>query len=173
MRTALIAIILIFGRALLGHAEDGFRVAAIAAIHSSAPQISVDQIHLLAVPLLKARLEGVRIVRARLNSGSAAWELQLACVPQIACVPTMAVVESAERSLFHASARQLAAKPLVRPGERKQLTAEIGPVRFMTQVTCLQPGMAGDQIRVREVNSRRVHIATVGSDGGLVVRRTK
>jgi hypothetical protein len=155
-------------------ASDEFRTAALAAIRSVAPEVAVENVRLLATPDLLTPLSRVKILRSAFDPTLARWQVQLQCVPRTACLPTLALVESPDQNLFRTGTTSTGdLVPKVRAGERKQLSADIGTIRMRRTVVSLQSGHAGDQIRVRELNGRKVLLAIILPDGTLSVWRTQ
>lgn len=158
---------------LFVRAADEFRTAALASIRSVAPEVTAENVRLLATPNLLTPLHGVRILRSTFDPALKRWEVQVQCVPRKACLPTVAIINSADKNLFRTDTTPLTdSVPQVRAGQQKQLSADIGRIRMRQIVVCLQPGHAGDQIRVRELNGRSVLLATIQPDGTLTIRRT-
>lgn len=154
-------------------ADVHFRAAAVAAIRDVAPEVSEHQVQLLAIPLLKVELKRIRIAETRFDPALGRWQLRLNCIPNAACVPTIAVVQSPNKNLFLRPSAGLRSSPLVRSGERKQMSGVFGKMTIRMNVVCLQPGRAGDEIRVREPDGTRIFLAAVDSDGSLALRRTR
>lgn len=155
-------------------ASDEFRTAALAAIRSVAPSVAAKNVRLLATPDLLTPLSVVKVLRSTFDPTLERWQLQLQCVPRTACLPTLAIVESPDQNLFHPDTSSTSdLVPKVRAGERKQLSVDIGTIRMRRAVVCLQSGHAGDQIRVRELNGRKVLLAIILPDGTLSIWRTQ
>lgn len=154
-------------------ASDDFRTAAVTAIRTLAPEVGDKDIRLLAAPNLLSPLRGVIVLRSTFDPGLGLWEVRLQCVPRTACLPALAIVESPDKNLFRTGTASPTSPVLqVRAGQRKQLLADVGTIRIREAVVCLQSGHAGEQIRVRELNGRKVLHATILPDGSLSIRRT-
>ncbi len=154
-------------------AADDLRGASMVEIRAMAPRIPASEVQLLSIPPLLAPLQGVVLHRATYRLENREWQLQLRCIPNRACLPFLAVVHSDDPSLFRNTYDVRTAAPLVRAGDRKQISVISGGVRLRQYVTCLQSGRSGDTIRVRAEPSHGVLLATVTPDGNLVARRPK
>jgi hypothetical protein len=168
-----IIVALLWTTSLPGQASEEFRTAALAAIRGLAPNIAVENIRLLASPKAAAPLRGVKVLRSTFDPTLKRWQVQLECVPQTACLPTLGIIASDDRNLFPAGPASHANSLFeIRVGQRKQLLAETGAIRMRQTVVCLESGHRGGQVRVRELNGRKILLATVEPDGTLSIRRT-
>ena len=168
-----IIVVLLRAISLPMQASEEFRSAALAAIRSLAPDVAAENILLLASPEPAAPLYAVKILRSTFDPTLERWQVQLECVPKTACLPSLAIIASPDRTLFPAGRSSSADTILiVRAGQRQQLIAETGAIRMRQTVVCLQSGHTGEQVRVRELNGRKVFLATVQPDGTLSIRRT-
>lgn len=153
-------------------ATDEFRTAALAAIRTLAPEVAAENVRLLATPNLLNPLRAVRVLRSTFDPALKQWQVQLQCIPRTACLPALAIVDSPDKNLFRTGTTSSKTMPQIRSGQQKQLSSDIGTIRMRQTVVCLQSGHTGDQIRVRELNGRKVLIATIQPDGSLSIRRT-
>lgn len=153
-------------------ADDAFRTAAVTEIRRAAPGINPSGLRLLASPPLLAPLQRVRLAQARYDANLLQWQLQLVCVPSQACLPSLGLINSPDPGLFLRPSSPTT-PPLVYPGDRKELVASFGGLRLHKSVVCLQPGRAGDVIRVRERSGRRIYVATVTAEGALTLENRK
>jgi len=172
MRRLPFIIALLFGAFSMSlPATAQFRTAALEAIRRIVPATSDEEVELLAVPTPKPPFREVRVTQTAFDPTLGIWQLRLECVPTGACVPAFALLRSSDRQLFpKPSARTQSI--LVRAGEKKWMSARFGALTIRSNVTCLQSGGAGDEIRVRERDGRRVSVATVDNTGGLTFRRS-
>lgn len=154
-------------------AADDLRLASIREIRTAAPVIKSSDVQILGTPPLRAPLEKVMLRRATYHPETKQWEMQLQCIPQRACLPFVAVIHTLDASLFPRRYVPHATALLVRAGDRKEMASTFGAVRLRQYVICLQPGRAGDSIRVRPEGENRVRLATVSPDGSLIARGTK
>lgn len=146
-------------------AQESFEAAARAAIQNKLPGLRIEQIQFPAIPKLRSSLQRVRVTEVRFESTLHLWRLRLNCVPAAACVPALAIISSPGRVVMELDT-PAPKQFLVRPGDHKQLFAEAPGLRISLPVTCLQPGAAGDRIRVRDAN-RKVLLASVQPDTSL------
>jgi hypothetical protein len=121
----------------------------------------------------------LRLVSARAGFTPGTWWLRLDCSSRRDCLPFHAVLRTAdiavhsppgrERiSLGSTSAAKLhshttPASLLARSGDRVDLVEELSGMRLRVKAVCLQSGGLGDRIRVQNLATHRVLLATIAS----------
>ncbi len=103
---------------------------------------------------------GLRITGLRYDAMLRRSIVRMECTPRSGCLPFLVEVEGRLPETQHL-------KFAVRAGEHRPLIAEVNGVRVQRTVTCLQPGRAGEWIRVRPVGGDHVIRAQVQSSGEL------
>jgi len=107
------------------------------------------------------------------------WLLRMECGSRLECLPFEVLLRlrgQRPSSLPAAPAgspsavpvNQVAA-PVVRAGQRVRLAEEVSGMRLSVTAVCLQAGVVGQRIRVRNLSSGRVVLARVRAAGQVVV----
>jgi flagellar basal body P-ring formation chaperone FlgA len=142
---------------------------------SEDPTIQV-QILAPATMSLPARVE-LHVVSVRAGFSPGSWLLRMDCAARHDCMPFHVVLRLASAELrnlagvdrLNAAAqpqdwsthiRQVHA-PLARSGDRMLLVEERPGMRLQARVVCLESGALGDAIRVRNLATHRVLLATI------------
>lgn len=120
----------------------------------------------------------LHLVSARAGFAPGTWLLRLDCSSRRDCLPFHAVLRATDISVHlpqvskaispgltvapkpH-SQRGSPAVPLARSGDRVNLVEELSGMRLKVKAVCLQSGGLGDRIRVQNLATHRVLLATI------------
>ena len=141
-------------------------------------------LQLLSPPLAGSASTAFHLVSAKPGLIPQSWFLRLECASRHECLPFEVMLRTADPAVAaRLSARKLtAATPsvppprrtasaatLTRSGERVTLVEELSGMRLTVKAVCLEAGGLGDRIRVRNLATRRVLLATVAAKGEVRV----
>lgn len=153
------------------------------ALQLDAAGVLASHLQLLRPPVTRPGTVHLRVVSIK-AAGEGVWFLRLDCDSRRDCLPfyvllrwsaidaailARAGVESdaGQQTVVAASDRRPSA-PLQRSGDRVDMIEELSGMHLRTHAVCLQSGSLGDRIRVRNLSTHRVVLATVA--GGQLVR---
>ncbi len=123
----------------------------------------------------------LHVVAVRAGYSPGIWLLRMECAPRRDCLPFHVVLHSPATSvrnprdgnLVKASPQandhtfairpRLSRPPLTRSGDRVLLVEERPGMRLQVAAVCLESGTLGDEIRVRNLATHRVLMATIAS----------
>ena len=159
-------------------AEVAQSVARYMGVEGESNRIAGD-LQLLSVPLSGPAT--FHVVSAKPGLIPHSWFLRLECTSRHECLPFEVMLRTADAgvierlssrsrhpAILSASSPQRAAA-LARSGERVTLVEELSGMRLTVKAVCLEAGGLGDRIRVRNLATRRVLLATVAAKGEVRV----
>ncbi len=133
------------------------------------PAILQEKVRVLA-PFDSLPTETVlRVVSMKREFAPGTWVVRLDCRWRRDCLPFDALLHSPEANLVTPGASSGArpssrAAPLAHSGDHVELLAELSGVRLRATAVCLESGALGDRIRVRNLSTHRVLVATVAGE---------
>jgi hypothetical protein len=160
--------------------------AVASALHLDTSDLE-NSLQLLRSPFLLPGNAHLRVVSIKAAGGNS-WFLRVECDSRRDCLPFYALLRS---SVFNATVlprsgskpdrqleadikgltRQSRSAPIERSGDRVEVVEELSGMHFRTRAICLQSGSLGDLIRVRNLSTHRVVLATVAGDRVVRVER--
>ena len=167
LRTAIFSLMILSSLSGIAQRRDP-RDAVLESLRSVGISADIDREQVL---LSSDRGAGVpSIEHSRYDGTLHGWLIELRCPPPRHCVPTLAVLNIADpRLLENAPVRQQ--RPvLVRAGGHRSLLSDFGSLRLREPVVCLESGRAGQVVRVRVAETRRVKLAEITESGELRLR---
>jgi Chaperone for flagella basal body P-ring formation len=137
-----------------------------------------DTVAVSSVPA-KSNLPDLQVVRITVDPKTNTLSARLRC-PHRACLPFYATVEDVKgvellsreslllSTVLPHSRRVSPSRPkLVHAGQIAKMAIASPGIRISMEVICLQSGIAGDSVRVRDIRTGKVFLAQVDSAGAL------
>jgi Chaperone for flagella basal body P-ring formation len=152
--------------------------AVVRALHiDSTPEQIEKQLQLLGSPQSLPPGSSLRLVSVRPGFTPGTWLMRLDCSSRHDCLPFHALLRidvgvqlspsnsGASPALSKAGGSQSnpgsSVAPLARSGDRVNLVEELAGMRLQVKAVCLQSGALGDRIRVQNLATHRVLLATI------------
>ena len=167
LRTAIFSLMILSSLSGIAQRRDP-RDAVLESLRSVGISADIDREQVL---LSSDRGAGVpSIEHPRYDGTLHGWLIELRCPPPRHCVPTLAVLNIADPRLFENAPVHQQRPVLVRAGEHRSLLSDFGSLRLREPVVCLESGRAGQVVRVRVAETRRVKLAEITESGELRLR---
>jgi len=114
----------------------------------------------------------LRVLDIRYDALRRRWNARMAIENQPGTTPFLVTAAAAESmSSSHAGTPSIArAQPLLKTGQRAMLVIDNDSFHATIPVVCMEPGIPGQEIRVRDESSGKIHYAWVSDGGTMRVR---
>jgi hypothetical protein len=160
-----------------GSPLDSTRVTAVlqAALDRRGVKTKIGIVDSTAAPLLESAEPRLRVLDIRYDGLRRRWNARIAVDSQPEMLPFLVTAAEAETLAPEHAAAQLTSRlqpsapppPLLKNGQRAVLVLSNGGYHATIPVVCLESGVSGQQIRVRDESNGMIHHAWI-SDGGTV-----
>ena len=146
------------------------RAALERALHQQGIRASTRDLQLSVGPLVDTPDPQFRVLDISVDALHRRWNVRVGVAGDPQSVPflvTLPAEESLPPRRLAAASRQAPVPPRVRAGQTALLTVEDAGFQASIPVVCLENGVLGQAIRVRDPVNSKIHQAIVSEEGGL------